>query len=93
MPALHFYGSQPERSPSSAARALAPRVNVVGIAPGIAAWPESYDQPTRARLLARVPLRRAGTPEEIAAAVHFVLSEGDYITGVILPIDGGRSAV
>ncbi|MBI5864550.1 MAG: SDR family oxidoreductase [Planctomycetes bacterium] len=72
------------------ARALAPDVNVVGIAPGVADWPEMYDAATRARLLERIPLRRAGTPEDIAAAVHFVLAEGDYITGAILPIDGGR---
>ena len=75
------------------ARALAPDVNVVGIAPGVAAWPERYDQATRDRLTAKIPLKRAGEPEEVAAAVHFVLSEGDYLTGVIIPIDGGRSAV
>jgi len=75
------------------ARALAPEVNVVGIAPGVAVWPEHYDAATRERLLKRVPLRRAGTPEDIAAAVDFVLREGDYITGAILPIDGGRSIV
>ncbi len=73
------------------ARALAPQVNVIGIAPGVAAWPEDFSQETRDRLAAKIPLRRAGTPEDIAAAVHFVLSEGDYITGAILPIDGGRS--
>lgn len=72
------------------ARALAPGVNVVGIAPGVAAWPEHYDGQTRTRLTARIPLRRAGTPEDIAAAVHFVLREGDYITGAIIPVDGGR---
>jgi pteridine reductase len=72
------------------ARALAPEVNVVGVAPGVAAWPESYDQATRDRLTDRIPLKRAGTPEDIAAAVHFVLREGDYITGAILPVDGGR---
>lgn len=75
------------------ARALAPHVNVVGIAPGVAEWPENYDAETRAKLTARIPLGRAGTPEEIAAAVHFVLSEGDYITGAIIPIDGGRRLV
>jgi NAD(P)-dependent dehydrogenase (short-subunit alcohol dehydrogenase family) len=75
------------------ARALAPEVNVVGIAPGIAAWPPDYDQETRERLMARVPLRRAGGPEDVAAAVHFALSAGDYVTGAILPIDGGRSVV
>lgn len=73
------------------ARSLAPEVNVVAIAPGVAAWPESYDEPTRRRLTAKIPLQRAGSPEEIAAAVHFVLSEGDYITGAVIPIDGGRS--
>jgi len=75
------------------ARALAPEVNVVGIAPGVAAWPAHYSAELRERLVARIPLQRAGTPEDVAAAVHFVLREGDYITGVILPIDGGRSVV
>jgi pteridine reductase len=74
-------------------RALAPEVNVVGIAPGTAAWPEHYEEQTRARLTARIPLGRAGTPEDIAAAVHLVLSAGDYITGAILPVDGGRHLV
>ncbi len=75
------------------ARAFAPEVNVVGIAPGVADWPESYDAALRARLTERIPLNRAGSPEDIASAVHFVLAEGDYITGAILPIDGGRQLV
>lgn len=75
------------------ARALAPRVNVVGIAPGVAAWPENYDQATRERLTAKIPLGRVGTEKDVAAAVHFVLSAGDYITGAILPVDGGRHVV
>ena len=75
------------------ARALEPDVNVVGIAPGVAVWPEHYDQQTRDRLTARIPLKRAGHPDDVAAAVHYVLTEGDYLTGVIIPIDGGRSAV
>jgi pteridine reductase len=72
------------------ARALAPEVNVVGVAPGVAAWPEHYDQEMRDRLLQRVPLQRAGTPEDVAAAIHYLLRDGDYVTGVILPVDGGR---
>ena len=75
------------------ARALAPDVCVTGIAPGVAEWPEDYDQETRDRLTARIPLGRAGTPEEIAAAVCFVLVDGDYLTGTILTIDGGRHLV
>ena len=40
------------------------------------------------------PLARAGTPEEYAATVLFLASsESSYITGVVLPIDGGRTAV
>lgn len=72
------------------ARAFAPEVNVVGVAVGVAAWPEHYDAQTRERLTRRIPLRRAGTPEDVAAAVHFLLRDGDYITGAILPVDGGR---
>lgn len=71
------------------ARALAPHVNVVGIAPGVAAWPDHYDEALRERITARIPLGRPGTPEGIAAAVHFVLAEGDHITGSILNVDGG----
>ncbi len=72
------------------ARSLAPDVNVVGVAPGVAAWPEDYDEETRDRLTRKIPLQRPGTPEDIAAAVHFVLVDGDYITGTVLAIDGGR---
>ena len=72
------------------ARAMAPEVNVVGIAPGVAAWPEHYNAATRARLTAQIPLQRAGTPDDIAAAVHYAVRDGDYLTGVILPVDGGR---
>lgn len=72
------------------ARSFAPEVNVVGVAPGVAEWPEHYDEALRARLLRRVPLGRAGSPADIAAAVHFLLADGDYITGAILPVDGGR---
>ncbi|TWT45121.1 Glucose 1-dehydrogenase 2 [Phycisphaerae bacterium RAS1] len=75
------------------ARALAPQVNVVGIAPGVAAWPEDYDEATRRRLTQRIPLQRPGSPEDIARAVAFVLREGDYINGSIIPIDGGRHIV
>lgn len=72
------------------ARALAPEVNVVGIAPGVAAWPDDYSDERRAQLTAKIPLGRAGSAEEIAAAVEFVLRDGDYISGATLPIDGGR---
>ncbi|MFC0495455.1 3-oxoacyl-[acyl-carrier-protein] reductase [Streptomyces mutabilis] len=44
----------------------------------------------RADILARVPLGRYGTAEEIAAAVRFLASEeASYITGAVVPVDGG----
>lgn len=47
-----------------------------------------------ARLLAGNPLWRWGRPEEIADAVAFLLSErASYITGALLSVDGGNSAV
>lgn len=43
--------------------------------------------------VAEVPLRRYGSPEEVAAAIAFLASdEASYITGVGLPVDGGVSA-
>ncbi len=75
----------------SLARELAPEITVNGIAPGIAEFPEDYDQALREKLIARVPLGRAGTPEEVAALVRFMVGEADYLTGQIIPLDGGRS--
>lgn len=75
------------------ARALAPKVRVNAVAPGIAIWPDHYDEATKERLLARVPLARAGTPDEMADAVHYLVAVATYTTGVILPVDGGRSVV
>jgi hypothetical protein len=73
------------------ARALAPDVTVNGIAPGVVEWPEDYPQEEREKYLKRVPLSRAGTPEDVANLVHFLATDGSYITGQIIPLDGGRS--
>lgn len=72
------------------ARGLAPEVRVCGVAPGIAIFPEDYDQALRDRLVDRVPMKRAGTPEEIAAAVRFLVADAGYVTGETIRVDGGR---
>jgi len=73
------------------ARQLAPEVSVNGIAPGTILPPKSMSRAAVAKLVAETPLRRTGTPEEIAAAVGFFCDGPGFVTGQILTIDGGRS--
>lgn len=78
------------------ARELAPRVRVNGVAPGVAAWPDSgyeADRAAQQAYLQRVPLGRAGTVEECADVVRWLALEATYITGEIVRVDGGRNMV
>ncbi len=76
----------------SLARELAPEVRVNAIAPGPILWPddESFDELSRQRIISQTPLKREGTPEDIAKAVHFLLAEATYVTGETINVDGGR---
>ena len=73
------------------ARELAPDVRVNGIAPGVVEWPDGYPEEEKERYLRRVPLARAGTPQDVAELVHFLATGGRYITGQVIRLDGGRS--
>lgn len=75
------------------AEALAPRVQVNGVAPGAIVFPEGTPEAERRQVLERVPAGRTGTPEEVAAVVRFFVTAPDYITGTILPVDGGAALV
>jgi pteridine reductase len=70
---------------------LAPAVRTVGVSPGQVAWPEGYDADLRARLTRRIPLHRAGSPEDVARLVRFLAVEAHYLNGVVVPVDGGLS--
>jgi len=78
----------------SLALELAPKVRVNAIAPGAILWPEYGHDPERERrLIASTPLARTGRVEEIADAVHWLLTSAHYTTGQVLRVDGGRSLV
>ncbi|GAA0681821.1 pteridine reductase [Dyella marensis] len=71
---------------------LAPDIRVNGIAPGAVMWPSDgkpYDD--QQAMLARTPLRRAGSPQDVAGAVLWLLRDAPFVTGQIIRIDGGRS--
>jgi pteridine reductase len=75
------------------ARTLAPNVRVNAVAPGVVAFPEDGPESRpefQERYLRRVPLGRAGTPEDAADAVEFLALHARYITGTVLRVDGGR---
>jgi NAD(P)-dependent dehydrogenase (short-subunit alcohol dehydrogenase family) len=71
------------------AQALSPRIRVVGVGPGPTLPSRRQSADDFARQSAAVPLGRGPTPEEIAAAVLFLL-EAESVTGVMLPVDGGQ---
>ncbi len=75
------------------AREFAPRVRVNAVAPGVIAWPEPDSEPSaemQRAYLARVPLGRAGTPDDAAEVVRWLALDAAYITGEVIRVDGGR---
>ena len=67
-----------------------PSVRVNAILPGPVMLPEDLPEQERRQVVAATLLKREGRPEHIAQAVRFLI-DNDYVTGVCLPVDGGRS--
>ena len=72
------------------ARDLAPHVRVNGVSPGAILWPEAGKNDAEQRaVIERTPLKRVGTPDDIAGAVVWLL-DAAFVTGEIVRVDGGR---
>ena len=67
-----------------------PRVRVNAVLPGPAMLPDILPEAKRQAAIAGTLVKRAGSPEHVAAAVAFLL-ENEFVTGVCLPVDGGRT--
>jgi len=79
----------------SLAKELGPDIRVNGVAPGAILWPEdetgdAMPKKTKELILERTALKRPGEPDDIAKTLLFLIRDADYITGQIIPVDGGR---
>ena len=76
----------------SLARALAPKIRVVSVAPGVVDndFIRSMDPRWLEEQVGRTPLKRLAAPEEVASAVLAAIKYLTFTTGSIIPVDGGR---
>ena len=76
----------------SLALELGPDIRVNGVAPGAVLWPsDGKPYADQQAMLARTPLQQAGTPEDVASAVLWLLRDAPFVTGQTIRIDGGRT--
>lgn len=68
---------------------FAPEITVNGVAPGLILPPLGKDQSYLDPLVGKVPLKRHGSPQDIAEAVIYLL-KSDFVTGQVIHVDGGQ---
>lgn len=73
------------------ARTLAPNVQVNAVAPGPVLLPPDFDEKEKHQIVEGTPLRKIGSPEDVANTVLFLIEGSDFITGSVYHVDGGRS--
>jgi pteridine reductase len=65
---------------------------VNGVSPGAILWPEDgMTDALQQDILKQIPMERAGSPEDIAGCVLYLMRDASYVTGQIIAVDGGRS--
>lgn len=72
------------------AKTLAPHIQVNSVAPGPVLLPEDFSKEEREKIIKGTPLKKIGTPEDIAKTVLFLIEGSDFITGATYLVDGGR---
>lgn len=74
------------------ARALAPKIRVNAIAPGLVLQSDIIPAEEWERLIGRIPLKRPARTEEVTSALEFLL-HNEYVTGQTIVVDGGYSLI
>ncbi|HEV2351955.1 MAG TPA: 3-oxoacyl-ACP reductase family protein [Terriglobia bacterium] len=73
------------------AKALAPNISVNSVAPGTILFPGERRGPEMENIIRATPLKKAGRPEDIAEMVLYLATHGEFITGQVFVVDGGKS--
>jgi len=73
------------------AKNLAPQVQVNAVLPGPIILPEQWGEKTRKKVIEATPLKRIGSPRDVAQAVLFLIEGSDFMTGSNITVDGGQS--
>ncbi len=73
------------------AKALAPDIRVNCINPGPVLLPDDISEQDREQAIGNTLLKREGRATDIAVMVRFLLEKGEYMTGSVVNVDGGRS--
>jgi len=75
------------------AKALGPKIMVNSVAPGTILFPGEKPSPGQRASIPLTPLRKSGRPEDVAATVLFLAGTAEFITGQVIPVDGGQSVL
>jgi len=77
----------------SLAKEMAPVIRVNGVSPGVILWPENEVKNHKEDIIKHIPLRKKGTPSDIANTVLFLVRDALYITGEVINVDGGKNLI
>jgi 3-oxoacyl-[acyl-carrier protein] reductase/pteridine reductase len=72
-------------------KAVAPEITVNSVAPGVIPFDHDLEHEDVQKMIRNTPAKRAGTADEIADAVVYFLTAGNYVTGQVIAVDGGLS--